>query len=477
MPPSEASASPISQRCVRLSLQAVRTQQASALNPILFLFIVHQLETATLVEKQWGFNLAVYLDQPRISKSILQPVIPRKQLDIGWTDILFGLKQCLWPANHRKTKARSESNGASNWASNKEKTLVCLSVRSGFDALLTALNLQPGDEILISAVTIRGMVSIVEAHNLVPIPIDIEPDRLVVRPESMFSAVSDRTKAIVVAHLFGSRMPMEPILHFAKAYNLLVIEDCAQAYVGHEYCGHLQSDVSLFSFGPIKTNTALAGGILRFRERSLCHAVRLQQAQWPTQSRWQFCKRLCKYALLKLLSYQATYTLFVGICALLKVSHDSIISNSVRGFPGDRVFSQIRQQPSTVLLALLKRRIEQFDAKRITERVRLAKMLLSLAPMLKTPGSLAIHHTYWVFPILCEHPDSLMHHLWRHGFDATKGGSSLYVVEAPADRPESVPTKAQQMFQQLLYLPCYTGLSSQEIERLAIALKEYFTDE
>lgn len=266
---------------------------------------------------------------------------------------------------------------------------------------------------------------------------------------------------------------MKPILQFAKTYNLLVIEDCAQAYTGNEYCGHPQSDVSLFSFGPIKTNTALAGGILHFRERSLCHAVRLHQARWPRQSQWQFCERICKYALLKMLTYQATYTLFVSMCSRLKVSHDEIISNSVRGFPNDIFFDRIRQQPSIALLAVLTRRLEQFSHKRIAERINLAKTLLSLTPMLEAPGSLAANHTYWVFPILCEHPEKLMYYLWRRGFDATKGGSSLYVVDAPADRPEMAPTQAKQMFEQLLYLPFYAGLSLQEIEQLAIALKEY----
>lgn len=400
-------------------------------------------------------------------------MIPRKQLDIGWLDILFGLKQCLWPSNPIKIEERLESSWTGRKTSEKGNTLVCLSVRSGFDALLATLDFQLGDEILVSAVTIRGMIRIVESHHLVPIPIDIDPAQLAVCPESMANALSDRTKAIVVAHLFGSRMSMEPILQFAKTYNLLVIEDCAQAYTGNEYCAHPQSDVSLFSFGPIKTNTALAGGILHFRERSLCHAVRLHQAKWPRQSQWQFCKRICKYALLKILTYQATYTLFVGICAFLKVSHDEIISNNVRGFPDDIFFEQIRQRPSVALLAVLARRIEQFNSKQIAERINLAKTLLALAPTLKTPGELATKHTYWIFPILCEHPEKLMHYLWHRGFDATKGGSSLHVIDAPVDRPEMTPTQAKQMFQQILYLPFYVGLSLSEIEQLAIALEEY----
>ncbi|EDX84986.1 DegT/DnrJ/EryC1/StrS aminotransferase family [Synechococcus sp. PCC 7335] len=245
-------------------------------------------------------------------------MIPRKQLDIRWTDILFGLKQCVWPFPNKNIEEKFGEIWTSSKTSNQKESLICLSVRSGFDALLTTLNFQPGDEILVSAITIHGVIRIIEAHNLVPVPIDIDPTRLAVCPDSMAVAVSDRTKAIVIAHLFGSRMPMEPILQFAKNHNLFVIEDCAQAYTGNEYCGHPQSDVSLFSFGPIKTNTALAAGVLHFRERSLWRAVRLHQEQWPRQSQWQFCKRIGKYTLLKALSYQAAYTLFVGLCSLQK---------------------------------------------------------------------------------------------------------------------------------------------------------------
>ncbi|NER79535.1 MAG: hypothetical protein F6K42_08110 [Leptolyngbya sp. SIO1D8] len=395
-------------------------------------------------------------------------MIPRKRLDIAWTDLLFGIGCCLQPENCRSIELRLEQALPEGTTS-----LTCLSVRSGFDALLQALNFEPGTEILVSAMTIRGMTRIIKAHDLVPIPIDLDFTTLAVRSESMAKAVTARTKAILVAHLFGSRMPMEPILQFAQAHNLLIIEDCAQSYVGKEYWGHPQSHVSLFSFGPIKTATALAGGILHFRDASLCHAVRLCQEQWPVQSRLRFLARICKYALLMLLSYRATYSLFVRACSVLKKNHDQIISNSVRGFSGDDFFRRIRQRPSSALLALLERRLKRFDPDRIAKRIKLAEHFIRLAPSVKRLGSQASEHTHWVFPIQCECPEDLKHYLWSEGFDATQGGSSLYVVDPPVTHPELHPVEAQQTFQQLLYLPIDIGISSQDIERLARVLNEY----
>ncbi|MBP0020511.1 MAG: DegT/DnrJ/EryC1/StrS family aminotransferase [Cyanobacteria bacterium SBLK] len=354
----------------------------------------------------------------------------------------------------------------------KETSLACLSVRSGFDALLHALNFEPESEILVSAITIRGMTQIIEAYGLVPIPLDLDMRHLSVLQESLSKAVTPRTKAILVAHLFGSRMKMESILEFARSHQLLVIEDCAQAYTGTDYRGHPQSDISLFSFGSIKTATALGGGVLHFRDASLCQAVRDRQEQWPIQSQQQFCFRLCKYALLMMLSYRATYTVFTGVCQMMGIDCDRLISNSVRGFSSDDFFARIRQRPCSALLALLARRLQCFNRERIRQRTKLAEQAIALIPSYERPGSEASEHTHWVFPILCPDPERLMRHLWDRGFDATRGGSSLYVVEAPENRPEMTPTEAKRAFQQLLYLPIYTGVSLPEIERLARALND-----
>ena len=139
-------------------------------------------------------------------------------------------------------------------------------MRTGFDLWLQSLALPPGSEVLVSAITIRDMVRIIEAHGLVPVPVDVNPEDLSVNVESLRRAVSPRTRAILVAHLFGTRPPLEPILEIARQHNLLVAEDCAQAFAGRHFTGHPEADISMFSFGSIKTATALGGAIVRVRD-------------------------------------------------------------------------------------------------------------------------------------------------------------------------------------------------------------------
>ena len=394
-------------------------------------------------------------------------MIPRKRLDIGWRDVLYGIGSCLFadPETAERKLHRSWPDG--------DGALICLSVRSGFDALLQVLAFPAGSEILVSAVTIRDMTRILQAHDLVPVPIDLDVQRLAVRPESMERAVTPRTRAILVAHLFGSRMPMEPVLRFAREHGLVVFEDCAQAFAGPEDLRSPEADVSMFSFGTIKTATALGGGILCFRDPKLLEAVRRHQDQWPVRSRRHFLSRLLKYSLLMLLSYRPLYSLFTGVCRLLGIDHDQLIGERVRGFPGDDLLKQIRHRPSAPLLSLLARRIRRFDHGTIAQRTAIARLAIDQMPSIRRPGAEATDHTHWVFPILHEEPEALQQSLWGKGFDATRGATSLCVVDPPADRPELEPVEARQAFQRLLYLPVYAGLSQRCIRRLAAAVGDF----
>ena len=394
-------------------------------------------------------------------------MIPRKRLDIGWLDLLHGIGACLWPGDREGMRGRLERA----W-SPEGLGLACLSVRSGFDALLDVLDLPRGSEVLVSAITIRDMTRILEEHGLVPVPVDLDLQTLAVDPGSLARAVSPRSRAVVVAHLFGSRMPLEPVLDLAREHGLFVIEDCAQAFRGPGDGGdrgHPECDVRLFSFGPIKTATALAGGLFTFRDRSLRDRVEERQAGWPVQGRRTFLARCCKYALLKMLSWRPVFSLFYQVCRLSRRSHDEIISGSVRGFAGGDFFTRIRQRPSFPLLALLARRLERFDRSGIDQRTAMAEAAIQLLPSLERPGGGAAEHTHWVFPVCHETPETLIRHLWAKGFDATRGASSLCVVDPPADRPETEPARARRAFFHLLYLPVYAGLSRRDVERLARA--------
>jgi dTDP-4-amino-4,6-dideoxygalactose transaminase len=391
-------------------------------------------------------------------------MIPRQGLDIGWSDLLFALQACLRSTSADAIRSRLEAA----WSPGYE-SVACLSVRSGFDAFLATVNWPRGSEVLVSAATIRNMPELITEHGFVPVPVDVDFRTLTIDAASLARAITPRTKAILAAHLFGSRMPMSPILDLARQHNLLVVEDCAQAFAADGYRGDPESDVSLFSFGPIKTATALGGGILRFRDHELGRRVREHTRQWRDQSNRQFVSRVAKYCLLVMLSWRPIFSCWTSILRLAGIDYDALISRSVRGFGGSGFLAKIRRQPSAAVLALLERRLKMYSRERIGERRRLALQALELLPNVTIPGRDNPSHTFWVFPILCDEPEELRRHLIACGFDATRGASSMSVVEPP-DTTHPRASQAERELGRLLYLPVYPGVAATDLERLAEAI-------
>ena len=132
-----------------------------------------------------------------------------------------------------------------------------IGLASGTDALILALRacgVQAGDEVLLPPFTFVATGSAVSALGAKPVFADIRPDTYNLDPAELERRVTPRTRAIVVVHLYGLAADMDPILAFAKARNLPVIEDNAQA-IGASYkdrpTGSL-GDAACLSFYPTK---------------------------------------------------------------------------------------------------------------------------------------------------------------------------------------------------------------------------------
>jgi len=108
---------------------------------------------------------------------------------------------------------------------------------NGTDALqiaMMALDLKPGDEIITPSFTYIATTEVVALLGLKPVFVDVDPITFCMDVESLKKAITPKSKVIVPVHLYGHAAPMEEIMEIAKANNLLVIEDNAQA-IGCDY--------------------------------------------------------------------------------------------------------------------------------------------------------------------------------------------------------------------------------------------------
>lgn len=396
---------------------------------------------------------------------------PRKQLDISWWDLACAAFHCVFRRSIRAKEAELEGLFATG-----DPVLSAFTVRTGFDLCLGALALPAGSEILMTALTIPEMVNIAKRHGLVPIPLDIESGTMAPETSAIQSAITERTRAIVIAHLFGTRVPMGPVIELAKRYSMLVIEDCAQAFTGPDYMGHPETDVAMFSFGSIKTMTALGGALLRVKDAELLRKMRQLQRMHPAQTRKQFAGIVLTHAILKLFTLPLLFGMFYRGCKLLGADFEGVIAK-MRGLDEEDWLKEIRWQCSYPLLALLAHRLRTFDAARLKQRISVGEEFAkSLPKEISYPGDRAEFHSFWVFPILVEARERFMEQLHLRGFDGTAAGSALAVVEPPAGRKRQEPAKTRELYRKLLYLPLYPKVPPRERKRLSAAIREIFEE-
>src|SRR5690606_41862751 len=119
----------------------------------------------------------------------------------------------------------------------REVAAVChtthaIGCASGTKAILLpikALTLEPGDEVICPSFTFFATAGAVRNGGGTPVFVDIEPDTFNISPAAIEAAITSRTRAIVVVHLYGQMAAMEQTLEIASRHNLAVIEDSAQA--------------------------------------------------------------------------------------------------------------------------------------------------------------------------------------------------------------------------------------------------------
>lgn len=159
-------------------------------------------------------------------------------------------------------------------------TKYAIGCANGLDALILivkALGLGPGDEVIAPANTYIASLIAISAAGATPILVEPELSSYLIDPEKIESAITEKTKAIMVVHLYGRVCQMDRIGTLAKKYNLKVIEDCAQshgAYCGEKRCGNL-GDAAGFSFYPGKNLGCLGdGGAMTTNDDELAKKLR-----------------------------------------------------------------------------------------------------------------------------------------------------------------------------------------------------------
>ena len=310
-----------------------------------------------------------------------------------------------------------------------------IGVASGTDALLLALlvaGVRAGDEVITTPFTFVATAEVIAHAGARPVFVDIDAATFNLDPAQLEAAITERTRAIIPVHLYGLSCDMDAIGKVAARHKLKVVEDCAQA-TGSRWKGRYVGaigDAGAFSFFPTKNLGATGdGGMVLTDNDTLAEMVRMLR----------------------------------GHGAKVRDHYELLGYNSR--------LDSLQAAVLSVKLPLLERWNEQRRANAARYRELLGD-LPGIALPVETPGA---HHTYNQFSILTGRRDALRAHLSERGVP-----SMVYYPKALHQQPifagggHGAFPVTERIQDEVLSLPIFPGLTGEQVEAVAAAIREFF---
>lgn len=309
------------------------------------------------------------------------------------------------------------------------------SVSNGTVALhlaLMALGIAPGDEVIVPTLTYIASVNAINYCNATPVFVDSVRETWQIDPNEIRRAITRRTRAIMVVHLYGHPCDMDAIMAIAKEHRLFVIEDCAEAF-GTLYRGrHVGTfgDISTFSFFGNKTITTGEGGMVVTPDKTLIERARHLKGQ--------------------------------GLATHREYWHDVVGYNY-----------RMTNIQAAIGLAQLERSEEFVERKRAI--ARLYAELLGKTPVEihgEAPGT---YHSYWMTSILVPHADQrdlLRSHLAECGIETRPLFYPVHTMPMHSKTFRRHPI-AEDLAWRGINLPSWPGLSNEQIYFVAESIVDF----
>jgi perosamine synthetase len=165
--------------------------------------------------------------------------------------------------------------------------VACSSGTACVHLAVAALDLEPGDEVIVPPITDIGTLLPILWQNAIPVFADVDPSTLLIDPVSVEACITPRTRAVIAVHLAGAVCDMRALQRICASHQLVLIEDCSQAFWA-EYEGALVgslSDMACFSLQQSKHMTCGEGGLMVTSSDEFANrALLFSDKAWPRES-------------------------------------------------------------------------------------------------------------------------------------------------------------------------------------------------
>jgi len=196
--------------------------------------------------------------------------------DLGSEELAL-LEQCIRSGTLTSTKGSFTKTLEERFAATLgvKKAHACASGTAAVHIAVAAIDPNPGDEIITTSITDMGALTPILYQGAIPVFAEVDPLTLNVTADTIEACLSERTKAIIVTHLFGNACEMREIMELAQSRNIPVIEDCAQAYLARsrgQYVGTFGA-IGCFSMQQGKHMTTGEGGLVVSNDDALARRM------------------------------------------------------------------------------------------------------------------------------------------------------------------------------------------------------------
>jgi len=310
-----------------------------------------------------------------------------------------------------------------------------MGVGSGTEALwlaLLAMGVGPGDEVITSPASFIATAEAISFTGATPVFVDIDESTYNIDPTKIEAAITPRTKAIIPVHLFGQPADMDPIMDLARAHDLRVLEDAAQAH-GAEYKGRRigsLGDAAGFSFYPGKNLGAFGeGGAITTNDEELRDRINILRDHGQSK----------KY-------------------------HHKVVGWNGRmdGIQG-------------AVLSIKLKRLNQSTAGRRSNAAHYDRLLADVEGVIAPSTSPDLHHVYHIYAIRVADREHVMKEMGERGIaTAIHYPVPIHLQEAYRELgygPGSFPV-AERCAAEFVSLPMFPELKPEQVEQVVAALRE-----
>ena len=348
--------------------------------------------------------------------------------------------------------------------------------RMAFYYILQALQLPPGSEIIMPALTFWVMPELARVAGLTVVFADIDPATFTIDPSAIERAITPHTRAVVPTHLYGLPCDMDAIAAIAEKHNLKVVEDCAHA-LGATFGGRpvgTFGDAAIFSFQTLKPLNCYGGGLALVRDMPLAERVRalVERGPWPDRKRIE--NRLLVGRLQRIFIKPWVFTIsafpILWVSSLIGANPDVYLWEQIRSLTPlpDSYLERFPNVQAAIGLEALKHLDEWTDLTRRHARVMdraladLPGISVPVVPPKRT-------HVYYQYCVHGPKRDELVVRCVRRGIDIetlhVDVCSDMELFAGARAEPEGTPgarTAAGAM-----QLPVYSSLTDAQVARVA----------